>query len=241
MLSQERIDELATLQENLGYRFRDVQLLNKALTHKSYVNEKTEAIKNNERFEFLGDSVLDIIVSHFMVKKFQDFSEGLLSKIRAAVVNEACLADLAREIHLGEYMLLGRGEDLSGGRNKNSILANAFEAMAGAIYFDSSLENAYQILLPRLEKEILQYAETSQFRDFKSELQQFTQTTLNCIPYYKVVKETGPDHEKHFEVVVKTNGDEKGRGEGRSKKEAEQSAARNALQNLNPNFRNHGT
>lgn len=241
MLSQERIDELAKLQEYLGYEFQNVLLLNKALTHKSYVNEKTEAIKNNERFEFLGDSVLDVIVSHFMVKKFQDFSEGLLSKIRAAVVNEACLANLAREVHLGDYLLLGRGEDLSGGRNKNSILANAFEAVAGAIYFDSSMEKAYEVLLPKLEKEILQYAETSHFRDFKSELQQFTQTTLNCIPYYKVVKETGPDHEKHFEVVVKTNGEERGRGEGRSKKEAEQAAAHDALRNMNPDFRNHDT
>lgn len=241
MLSKERIDELAQLQKNLGYTFENILLLNKALTHKSYVNEKSEAIKNNERFEFLGDSVLDMIVSHYMVKTFQDFSEGLLSKIRAAVVNEACLAGLAREVHLGDYLLLGRGEDLTGGRDKNSILANAFEAVAGAIYFDSNLETAYDILLPKLKKEIAQYAKTSRFRDFKSELQHFSQNTLNCIPFYKVVKESGPDHEKQFEVAVRTNGEEQGRGVGRSKKEAEQAAARNALERLNSDFQSNGT
>lgn len=240
MLSKERIDELVELQANLGYTFRDNLLLNKALTHKSYVNEKSEAIKNNERFEFLGDSVLDVVVSHYMVKTFQDFSEGLLSKIRAAVVNESCLAGLAREIHLGQYLLLGRGEELTGGRDKNSILANAFEAVAGAVYFDSNLETAYDVFLPKLKGEIGQYAETSLFRDFKSELQQFAQTNLNCIPHYKVVNETGPDHEKQFEVVVRTNGDEQGKGSGRSKKEAEQAAARNALEHLNPKNPNHG-
>ena len=121
MLPTERIQELASLQKQIGYTFRDTSLLNKALTHKSYVNENSESLKDNERFEFLGDSVLDLIVSGYMIKAFPDFAEGTLSKIRAAVVNESCLAELARQMDLGKYLLLGKGEASSGGREKNSL------------------------------------------------------------------------------------------------------------------------
>ncbi len=233
MLDPERLEQLKPLQASLNYTFQDVFLLNKALTHKSYVNEKSENIKNNERFEFLGDSVLDLIVSDYMVRTYPDHSEGILSKIRAAVVTEQCLADLAREVRLGDYLLLGKGEDLTGGREKNSILANAFEAVAGAIYVDSDLKTACGVLLPRLKAEIVEYADTSQFRDFKSELQQMTQLRFNCIPNYKVVEEMGPDHAKEFRVVVNTQDQIKGKGQGRSKKEAEQAAAKDAVNQLN--------
>ena len=133
MLPTERIQELTSLQKKIGYTFQDILLLNKALTHKSYVNENSESLKDNERFEFLGDSVLDLIVSGYMIKTFPDFAEGTLSKIRAAVVNESCLAELARQIDLGEYLLLGKGEASSGGREKNSLLANAYERMCSGL------------------------------------------------------------------------------------------------------------
>jgi ribonuclease-3 len=233
MLPTERIQELNTLQKQIGYTFRDVLLLNKALTHKSYVNENSEPLKDNERFEFLGDSVLDLIVSGYSIKTFPDFAEGTLSKIRAAVVNESCLAELARQIDLGRYLLLGKGEASSGGREKNSLLANAYEALAGAIYFDSNLETALEIYLPVLSKEIAKYAETDRYRDYKSELQEYTQTHFNCIPNYKIVDEKGPAHAKEFEVVVLVQENVHGRGNGKSKKEAEQAAAKSALAGFN--------
>ncbi len=232
MLSTERTHELTFLQEKIGYTFHDLSLLNKALTHKSHANENSESLKDNERFEFLGDSVLDLIVSGYMLKAFPDFSEGTLSKIRAAVVNESCLAELARGIDLGNYLLLGKGEASSGGREKNSLLANAYEAVAGAIYFDSNLETALDIYLPVLEIEIAKYSDTSRFRDYKSELQEYTQIHFNCIPNYKVVNEKGPDHAKEFEVVVLIQEGVRGRGSGKSKKESEQAAAKSALESF---------
>lgn len=233
MLSTERIQDLDFLQKQIGYTFRDISLLNKSLTHKSHVNENSESLKDNERFEFLGDSVLDLIVSGYLLKAFPDFPEGTLSKIRAAVVNESCLAELARQIDLGKYLLLGKGEESSGGRKKNSLLANAYEALAGAVYFDSNLEKAMDLYIPILSKEIAKYAETDRFRDYKSELQEYTQTHFNCIPNYNIVAEKGPAHEKEFEVVVVIEQTIRGRGNGKSKKESEQAAAKSALENFN--------
>jgi len=233
MLSTERIQALTSLQKQINYTFRDIALLNKALTHKSYVNENSQTLKDNERFEFLGDSVLDLIVSGHMIKAFPDFAEGTLSKIRAAVVNETCLAELARQMDLGKYLLLGKGEAASGGREKNSLLANAYEALAGAVFFDSNLETALEIYLPVLDREIAKYADTSRFRDYKSELQEYTQTHFNCIPNYKVVDEKGPAHAKEFEVAVLVQESVRGRGNGKSKKEAEQAAAKSALESFN--------
>ncbi len=233
MVSQKRIQKLALLQEKIGYTFKNPELLNKALTHKSFVNENSQSLKDNERFEFLGDSVLDLIVSSYMIKAYPDFSEGTLSKIRAAVVNESCLAGLARDIDLGQYLLLGKGEESSGGRQKSSLLANAYEAVAGAVYQDSHLEAALDIFLPILKEEISQYANTARFRDYKSDLQEYTQTQFNCIPNYKIVNEKGPDHAKEFEVVVMIQEGIRGRGSGKSKKEAEQGAAKGALESFN--------
>lgn len=229
MLTKDQKAELSQLQENLGYSFKNIKLLVKALTHKSYVNENHESLKHNERFEFLGDSVLDLIISDYMVRKYSDHKEGALSKIRAAVVNETCLAELAREIDLGKFLFLGKGEELSGGRKKASLLANAYEAVAGAIYYDGGLETAARVLLPFLKNEIGKYVDTKEFRDYKSDLQEYTQNKLICIPAYKVTRETGPDHEKEFEVIVLVKDKVKGKGVGRSKKEAEQAAAKVAL------------
>jgi len=231
-VSSDRAQEVASLQETLGYAFSDLRLLNKALTHKSYVNERNETLKHNERFEFLGDSVLDILVSDYLVDEFGDYAEGTLSKIRAAVVNESCLADLARKIELGKYLLLGKGEDLSGGRDKPSLLANAFEAVAGALFRDGGLDSATRVFLPLVKVEISKFADSWSFRDFKSDLQEITQNKLVCTPSYKVVNEMGPDHAKEFEVNVKIKNKVMGKGFGKSKKEAEQAAAKIALENF---------
>ena len=229
MVKKERREELSRLQKTLGYSFKEIKLLNKALTHKSYVNETGEDLKHNERFEFLGDSVLDLMVSEYMVLKYSDYKEGVLSKIRAGVVNESCLAKLALNMDLGTYLLLGRGEEMSGGRKKASLLANAYEALAGAIYFDSSLETSAKILLPGIKNEITRFIETPESRDYKSDLQEYTQNKMVCIPVYKVIREVGPDHEKQFEVGVSVKDTDVGKGMGRSKKEAEQAAAKVAL------------
>ncbi len=231
-VSSDRAQEVASLQETLGYVFSDLKLLNKALTHKSYVNERNETLKHNERFEFLGDSVLDIVVSDYLVHQFSDYAEGTLSKIRAAVVNESCLAGLARKIDLGKYLLLGKGENLSGGRDKPSILANAFEAVAGALFRDGGLESASRAFLPLLKVEIFKFADSWSFRDFKSDLQEYTQNKLVCTPSYKVVNELGPDHAKEFEVVVMIKNKVMGNGFGKSKKEAEQAAAKMAMESF---------
>ena len=228
-LSELRITELNSIQELTKYKFLDIKLLNKALTHKSYANEKNQHLKHNERMEFLGDSVLDILVSDYLVEKFSDFSEGTLSKIRAAVFNESCLAKLAKKINLGNYLLLGKGENRSGGREKPSILADAFEARAGAVFRDGGLEAASNIFLPLLVGEINKTAESWSFRDFKSDLQEYTQNKMVCIPSYKVVREFGPDHAKEFEVVVMVKNEVWGKGLGRTKKEAEQAAAKIAI------------
>jgi len=227
--SENRMQELRSLQNQINFRFSDLKLLNNALTHKSYANEKSKNLNHNERLEFLGDSVLDVLVSDFLVDTYSDFAEGVLSKIRAAVVNESCLAKLAQKIKLGDYLLLGKGEQISGGKNKPSILADAFEALAGAVFRDGRLDAASKIFLPLLVEEIEKTAKSWSFRDFKSDLQEYTQNKLICIPSYKVIKETGPDHAKEFEVVVKIKNEIQGKGFGKSKKEAEQAAAKIAI------------
>ena len=234
--SENRMQELHSLQDQINFHFSDLKLLNKALTHKSYANEKGKNLNHNERLEFLGDSVLDILVSDFLVHRYSDFAEGILSQIRAAVVNESCLAKLAQKINLGDYLLLGKGEQISDGKNKPSILADAFEALAGAVFRDGRLDAASNIFLPLLVEEIEKTAKSWSFRDFKSDLQEYTQNKLICIPSYKVIKETGPDHAKEFEVVVKIKNEIQGKGLGKSKKEAEQAAAKIAMEKFSQTF-----
>ena len=220
---------MVAFQKALGYSFRNQLLLNSAFTHKSYANEKSENLKNNERFEFLGDSVLDLVVSDYTIRHFQDYSEGTLSKVRAAVVNEQCLAGLARQLDIGNYLLLGKGEEQSGGRDKTSILADAFEAIVGAVYFDGGMDSAMKVFLPLLLDDIQKFAVRNSFWDCKSELQEFTQNRMNCIPSYRIFRESGPDHNKTFHVEVLINNKSFGVGIGKSKKEAEQAAAKDAM------------
>lgn len=230
VLSRERRETLGRLEEILGYRFIDIHYLNKALTHKSFAYESGKNIKNNERLEFLGDAVFDLMVSDYMLVKFPKHQEGALSKIRSVVVSEGSLAKIAKNLNLGEFILLGRGEELSGGRNKPSILANALEAVGAAIYLDGGYEKTASVLLQNFSREIDQAASTNNYQDYKSELQERTQVRLNIVPQYRVARDTGPDHDKTFEVNVLINGVAYGFGVGKSKKEAEQQAARSALE-----------
>jgi ribonuclease III len=232
MLADPRKEQLAELEWALHYRFRRVELLNQALTHKSYVHEQREPAQHNERLEFLGDAVLGLVISDYCYRKFANLAEGELSKLRASLVNEGNLARIARRLELGTYLLVGRGEELTGGRAKASLLADTFEAVLAAIYLDSSLDDVSQVVL-RCFQEDLETVLNAGYRDYKSELQEYTQEKFGCVPTYAVVRERGPDHEKVFEVELAIRGQLQGMGVGKSKKEAEQVAARQVLEALN--------
>ena len=219
-------------ENKIHYRFKDRKYLEEALRHSSYVNEQPEEnLRDNERLEFLGDAVVNLIISDMLMAKDPNLNEGDLSQIRAGMVNESRLADLAREIDLGTYILLGKGEDQTNGRDKNSILADAFEAVMAAIYLDGGFRQVSQILEFHF-KSLLDHINLPQTAfDYKSRLQEIVQTTHKAIPRYTVVEESGPDHNKTFRVKVVVL-DIEAEGQGKSKKTAEQDAAKNGLAKL---------
>jgi len=223
----------AELQEKLGYRFTDAGLLQQALTHKSYANENRSAgVTHNERFEFLGDTVLDFVISDYIMRVCPDSPEGRLSKLRSVSVSEANLSRIARGLGLGEYLLLGRGADQTGGRNKSSLLANAVEAVIAAVYLDGGLEPARSLILKLFGEDVKKLADDGLSHDSKTDLQELCQSRFGELPRYEVINESGPDHMKVFEVEITAAGKVIGRGSGRSKKEAEQTAAGAALETL---------
>jgi ribonuclease-3 len=200
-----------------------------ALTHKSWLNERPEQGRtDNERLEFLGDAVIALVVSDLLMRRFTDHPEGELSKKRAALVNEAGLARVAEDLSLGQWIFLGRGEEQAGGRQKRSILADALEALIGAVYRDGGFEASYHVA-ERLFARALDEASAAAERDFKSRLQEVSQARLHLAPIYTVVAQEGPDHDKTFEVAIFLGGKEYGRAQGKSKKEAQQNAAARAL------------
>ncbi|HVE98313.1 MAG TPA: ribonuclease III [Mycobacteriales bacterium] len=211
------------LEKALGVTVRDRSLLRRALTHRSFAYEHG-GLPTNERLEFLGDSVLGIVVTDHLYRSFPDHQEGQLAKLRASVVNMNALADVARSVDLGSWLLLGRGEEYSGGRDKSSILADTFEAILGAVYVDRGLTSASK-LVHRFFDELMAEASTrGASLDWKTSLQELSAAQLLGVPEY-AVSETGPDHEKRFSAVAVVAGQEWGSGDGRSKKEAEQRAA----------------
>lgn len=225
---------IARFEDVIGYIFKNKTYIKTALTHSSYANEmKTKKIEApyNERLEFLGDSVLSIIVSEHIFSDYKKFPEGELTKIRANVVCEKTLAKLARSINLGEFLLLGKGEELGGGRARESILADAFEALLAAIYLDSDndKEVVADFLMPIIEPEIIGYVSSGMVTDYKTELQQIVQQASGERLEYVLVGESGPDHEKVFEIEARLNSNVIGHGKGKSKRQAEQNAAREAL------------
>jgi ribonuclease-3 len=230
----ERGDPVATLEDRLGLRFTDRVMALAAVTHKSYVNEhRVEAgLADNERLEFLGDAVIDLAVSHRLMERFPGAPEGELSKMRAAVVDEPGLCEMARELDLGPLLRLGRGEELTGGRQKASLLADAMEAVIAAVFLDAGLGAVLRIVDRFLGQAFARAAAGTLDRDFKTQLQELAQSRLRATPRYRVVGERGPDHSKTFEVEADLRGEVLGRGTGRSKKDAEQSAAKLALEVL---------
>jgi ribonuclease III len=222
---------LAEIQERIGCTYRNPELLERALTHKSYANENRLPY-HNERMEFLGDAVLNLAVSEHLMKTCPDSTEGDLSRLRAAMVSEPALAAVAREIGLGEYLLLGKGEEQTGGRDKGSLLADCLEAVIASVYLDAGQQQANAFILRFFEDLIKKTCTAGGTVDYKTELQELCQERLKTLPEYHVSSETGPDHQKQFEVELSIKGTLYGRGIGRSKKEAEQRAAKEALEKL---------
>ena len=218
--------ELQTLQKKIDYTFRDPALLHRALSHSSYVNERQNEHQSNERLEFLGDSVLGFITAEYYYTHFKAYPEGELTKLRAAMVCEKSLCVFARELELGDYLLLGKGELCTGGRERPSILADAFEALIAAIYLDGGMDAAKTFVLRFVQKAA---GTPSAFHDYKTKLQEIVQKNPEESVEYVHVGESGPDHDKRFEVEVHLNSNVIGRGVGKSKKLAEQAAAREAL------------
>lgn len=229
-LDKKRLEQIKEFQDTIKYQFKKTDIINEALIHSSYSNEyRGKNIYNNERLEFLGDSVLDTVVSEYVYTKYKDLPEGELTKIRANVVCEPSLARQAKSINLGKYLLLGKGEEVTGGRDRVSILADTFEAVIGALYLDGGIETARKFIINMLEDSIKLASTGNLFKDYKTDLQELLQSKFDEKISYRVVSETGPDHDKTFEVEVILGEKVLGTGQGKSKKEAEQSAAKNAL------------
>ncbi len=220
---------LEEFEEKINYTFENKELLTVALSHSSYANEKKKSRHSNERLEFLGDSVLSIVVSQYLFEHFKHLPEGELTKIRASLVCEKALHEFAQKIDLGDHILLGKGEENTGGRQRASILADAFEAVIAAIYLDGGLDAASKHILRFIPKDIDSRHSVS-FSDHKTILQEIIQKNPEERIEYKLVGQSGPDHDKAFEVQVYLNSNVIGTGKGKSKKEAEQMAAKEALE-----------
>ncbi len=221
---------MESLEKKLGYQFKDRSLLEEAVRHSSYANEhRSSGGDSNERLEFLGDSVLGFITAEFLFKTYGKLPEGDLTRMRAALVCEQSLYQVARRLELGRYLKLGKGEEAGGGRQRQSILADATEAVFAAVYLDGGMEEIRR-LIQRLI--LSQAADAEERRDYKTTLQEIIQRKSGQVLTYHMVSESGPDHNKSFLFQVQLNGETIGQGEGHSKKEAEQSAAQNALERM---------
>ena len=228
--------DIEALEAKIGYSFSDRSFLTEALTHSSYANElkaKKQTMQCNERLEFLGDSVLSVVVSEYLFDRFATLPEGDLTQTRAMLVQSASLASYSREIGLGDYLYLGHGEEKNNGRERQSTLENAFEALVAAIYLDAGEDKGFEavrgFVLPIIKRFLADNSEKAKRIDAKTELQQLIQQAEGDFLEYIVVGESGPDHKKEFEVVARLNSNVIGRGKGRSKREAEQNAAKEAL------------
>ncbi|MFP4114228.1 MAG: ribonuclease III [Spirochaetota bacterium] len=220
-----RKDELQLFQRHAGIRFKSLELLNLAFCHRSYANERGGGIANNERLEFLGDSVLGLAVAEYLYKELPDRPEGDLAKIKSFVVSEASLSEIARGLRVDNFILIGKGEEYSGGRAKKAILADALEAIIGAFFLDSGFREARRFVLAFLVPEIRKVLENRHDKDYKTLLQEYAQKTFRCYPKYVVARKTGPDHDRVFWMQVEVGGKSYGPGKGSNKKQAEQAAA----------------
>lgn len=224
---------LDKLQKQLGINFKNPQLLAQSLVHRSYLNEITgQDIQSNERLEFLGDSVLSFVVSEWLYQKFPDYEEGQLTNLRSNLVRTSTLAQIATQLEIGQNLLMSRGEKASGGEENASLLANSLEAVIGAIFLDQGKEKTEEFIKAHLEPYLKQTLTKGEFKDSKSLLQERIQEKIKESPIYKTLKEEGPDHNKTFTVGVYSQGKLLAQGEGKSKQEAEEEAAKAALEKL---------
>ncbi len=231
-IRKSRNRQLDKLQIILKVKLKNRNLLFRALTHRSYVNEFGSDIRDNERLEYLGDSVLGLVVNEYLFKNYEEYPEGNLAKIKSAVVSEATLSRVAKEMNLGSFIFMGKGEEQSGGRDRSSILANTLEAVIGAIYLDLGLKESRRFVLSLLKKHIERIDGLTYLRDPKTTLQEYVQKKYKERPVYEVVEERGPDHQKTFIIRLVVNGKEVTIGEGTSKRKAEMSAASEALKRI---------
>lgn len=217
----------------LGLQFSDSLLLSRSLTHSSYLNENPDALEDNERLEFLGDAVLDFVVGAWLYNRYPEMNEGNLTRMRSALVKTEQLADFGRDIHIGAVLRLGRGEEENGGRTRDAMLCAVFEALIGALFLDSGVLNVEQFISPLLDTATKRILRSNLDRDPKSQLQEWAQAQGFIAPEYRVVSESGPDHDKLFRVHVLIDGKNYGSGDGGSKQSASKDAARKALKKLN--------
>jgi ribonuclease-3 len=224
----------AELERKLGYRFKSRELLERALTHRSYLNASSNGeLWANERLEFLGDSVLGMVTSRFLFENFPDKNEGDLTKLKSTLVSEANLSQIARSISLGKYLRMSEEEEKAGGRERSSIVSDAYEAVIGAVFLDGGLAPAEKMIRKQILEKCLEITSDRTFHNFKGELLEYMQALGLGLPQYKVTQEHGPDHQKRFTIEVSTTrGRKMGEGVGKNKKEAEQKAARMALENI---------
>jgi len=227
------VPDIADLQKALGVKFKNPAILKEALVHSSSVNENPTLFPvHNERLEFLGDAVLDFIVAEKLYRALPDLPEGKMTRLRAALVRRDTLARIARSIDLGDYLYMGKGEESTGGRSKAPNLAGAMEAVVAAVYLDSGITTTRKMVVRLLKDEWTKVITRDSSIDFKSRLQEYTQSSYQQVPAYRLVEETGPDHEKMFTVEVEINRQVMGKGSGKNKKLAETAAARAALERL---------
>jgi ribonuclease-3 len=231
-VSGARKDALLQFQKNAGIKFRNLELLNLAFSHRSFANEQHGGVGNNERLEFLGDSVLGLAVAEYLYANLPDRAEGDLAKIKSFVVSEASLSEVARRLQVDSYVLIGKGEEYSGGRAKRAILADAMEAVIGAYFLDSGFRESRKFILSQLVPEIEKVLQNKHQKDYKTLLQEFSQKTFRTYPKYILSKKTGPDHERVFWMDVEVAGERYGPGKGSNKKQAEQAAAHLAYEAL---------
>ena len=231
-LSKERIQALLEFQKSLNIRFKDLALFNTALSHKSFVNESPAELENNEKLEFLGDSFLGLVISAALYNQNIYFREGTLARIKSYVVSEQSLYKIGREINIQDYILIGRGEEKTGGRQRKALISDCVEAVIGAYYLDSGYRNAKALVQRLFYKEIIEVEKNRHEKDYKSILQEYSQKRFKVVPQYSVVSTEGPDHKRRFYINVSIKKRSYGPGTGGSKKEAEQMAAHIALRNL---------
>ena len=223
-------NSIAELEKKIGYSFNKKYIIKRALIHSSYANQLgLTYIEHNERLEFLGDSVLNLVVSEYIFKKYRNKPEGKLTRIRASIVCESSLYERAKKLDLGSYMLIGRGEEITGGRERISLIADAYEALIAAIYIDGGIEGAKKFIISELAQSIENTVKKEHLKDYKSTLQEYIQKDQTLNIKYKITREEGPAHNRIFYVVVSINDKVFGSGYGKSKKEAEQEAAKSAL------------